>query len=68
MKRLLIILGFAASAWCAVAVIVCAFLGSPYWAIGSACLAVLLWFISSRENEAYHEKMEDRMYYSHPRL
>ncbi len=68
MKRILIILGFAASAWSAIGVIACAFLGAPFWAIGLACLAVLLWFVSCRENDAYNEKMEDRMFYQHPRL
>lgn len=68
MKKILIILGFAASVWSVIGAIACVFLGSPYWAIGLACLAVLLFFISSRENDAYNERMEDRMFYSHPRL
>lgn len=66
--KILIILGFALACWLIVLTPIFAILGSPYWAIGSACLAVLLWFISYRENDAYNERMEDRMFYSHPRL
>ena len=66
--KLLILLGFAACVWAVIAAVLFATVGMADWSIVSAGLAVLLWFISSREASALREREEDRSYYQHPRF
>lgn len=53
MRPILILLGFLTAVFCLAGTIVLAALGSPFMAIASAELAVLLSFISARELDAY---------------
>lgn len=51
--RFLYLFGFLAAAACLITCFACAALGSPYWSIACADIAVLLAFISARERDAF---------------
>jgi purine-cytosine permease-like protein len=66
--KLIILAMFAASGWSAVGVIVAAIVGAPFVAIGCGVLAVLLWFIGTREADELAADMEWREAKRHPRI